>query len=129
MTSGGQLRTWGHRADILSKARDALLCMNDFARRWKAGEFTDYQHEHLAICGLSAKVSGESPSVNNDLRKRKVVRKMFEFRLVYRGIVVTPVRCLCASLCYAHCSININRLYQCHWKLELPRWNISSSIY
>ncbi|WP_157674125.1 hypothetical protein [Endozoicomonas ascidiicola] len=68
---GAQLRTWGHRADILSKVRETLLCMNDFARRWKAGEFTDYQHEHLATCGLSAKVSGESPSVNNDPRKRK----------------------------------------------------------
>ncbi|WP_252178013.1 hypothetical protein [Endozoicomonas sp. 4G] len=68
---GSQLKAWGHRVDILSKVRDALLCINDFVLRWRAGEFTDYQHEHLATCGLAAKVSGESPSVNNDPKKRK----------------------------------------------------------
>ncbi|MCL6269192.1 hypothetical protein M3P05_04440 [Sansalvadorimonas sp. 2012CJ34-2] len=67
---GTQLKTWGHRADILSKARDALLCMNDFVHQWNTGGFTDYQHEHLSTCGLSAKVSGESSSINKDPKKR-----------------------------------------------------------
>ncbi|WP_153301475.1 hypothetical protein [Endozoicomonas arenosclerae] len=68
---GSQLKNWRHRADILQKARDLLICFNDFACLWKSGEFTDYQHEHLISCGLSVEVSGESSSVNDDPSKRK----------------------------------------------------------
>ena len=68
---GSQLRGWSHRVDILHKAREVLLCLNDFVRRWRAGEFADYQHEHLASCGLSVEVSGESPTVCSDPSKRR----------------------------------------------------------
>ena len=68
---GCQLKGWSHRSDILHKAREVLLCINDFVSRWKEGEFTDYQHEHLISCGLSAEVHGESSSVSNNASKRK----------------------------------------------------------
>lgn len=68
---GSQLKDWRHRTDIIHKAREALLCLNDFVRRWKSGEFLDYQHEHLISCGLSAEVSGESSKVNDDPSKRR----------------------------------------------------------
>lgn len=67
---GYQLRNWSGRTDVLNKARDALSVMNDFVTRWQAGEFVDYQHNHLATCGLSTEVSGESPSVANHPSKR-----------------------------------------------------------
>lgn len=67
---GDQLRNWSGRTDVLNKARDALSVMNDFVTRWQSGEFADYQHNHLAACGLSTEVSGESPSVANHSSKR-----------------------------------------------------------
>ena len=68
---GSQLKGWRHRTDIIHKAREALLCLNDFVGRWRSGEFSDYQHEHLISFGLSAEVSGESSKVNDDPSKRK----------------------------------------------------------
>ncbi len=65
-----QLKGWRHRSDILVKAKDVLFRLNEFVDRWKKGEFSNYQHEHLASCGLSAKVSGESSSVNLDPSKK-----------------------------------------------------------
>lgn len=68
---GSQLLQWSHRADVLNKAKEALQAMNEFVMRWHAGEFTDYRHEYLQTCGLSAEISGESASVANDARKRE----------------------------------------------------------
>ncbi len=67
---GSQLRHWSHRSDVLNKAKEALQAMNEFVVRWQAGEFTDYRHEYLQGCGLSAEISGESASIANDARKR-----------------------------------------------------------
>lgn len=67
---GSQLRNWSHRTDVLSKARETLSVMNEFVSQWQAGAFMDYRHEYLIECGLSAEVSGESPSVANDPSKR-----------------------------------------------------------
>lgn len=67
---GNALKNWSHRNDILTKARDALVVMNDFVRCWRAGDYQDYQHQFLTECGLAAEVSGESPSVSNDSKKR-----------------------------------------------------------
>jgi len=65
-----QLFAWTHRPDILHKARGALINMNEFVQRWKNEEFDAYRHSYLADCGLSSKVSGESDSVKQDLRKK-----------------------------------------------------------
>ncbi len=65
-----QLCAWSHKPAILHKAKDALLAINEFVRRWQEGDFDDYRHSHLAACGLSAEVSGESPSVKQDPKKK-----------------------------------------------------------
>ncbi|VAW46541.1 hypothetical protein MNBD_GAMMA02-1694 [hydrothermal vent metagenome] len=65
-----QLYAWSHKPAILHKAKDALLAMNKFVQRWQEGGFDDYRHSYLADCGLSAEVSGESPSVKQDLKKK-----------------------------------------------------------
>lgn len=67
---GGQLRGWAHRPDILNKAKDAMLIMNEFVLSWKNGEYEDYRHDHFKDFGLSSKISGESKSVNDDPGKK-----------------------------------------------------------
>ena len=65
-----QLCKWSHKPAILHKAKDALLAINEFVQCWQAGDFDGYQHAHLASCGLSAEVSGESFSVTQDPKKK-----------------------------------------------------------
>jgi len=65
-----QLCAWSHKSAILQKAKNALLVINKFVQRWQEGGFDDYRHSHLAICGLSAEVSGESSSVKQDPNKK-----------------------------------------------------------
>lgn len=67
---GGQLRRWTHSPAILTKAKDALLVMNEFAALWQSGHYDVYQHAYLAECGLAAEVSGESVTVNETPKKR-----------------------------------------------------------
>ncbi len=65
-----QLCVWSHKPAILHKAKDVLLILNKFVQCWRAGDFDGYQHAHLAACGLSAEVSGESSSVKNNPKKK-----------------------------------------------------------
>lgn len=67
---GTSLQSWSSRQDILLKARDALNVLELFCEKWSAGKFPDYRHEHLRTLGLAAEVSGESPSVNNNPKKK-----------------------------------------------------------
>jgi hypothetical protein len=68
---GTALKTWSHRQDVLLKARDALNILESFSLKWKNNEYADYQHCILRDLGLAAEVSGESPSVTNDPKKKK----------------------------------------------------------
>ena len=68
---GTSLQNWPARRNILIKARDALSVLESFCDKWLAGEYADYSHEHLGGLGLTAEVSGESDSVNNDRQKKK----------------------------------------------------------
>lgn len=68
---GTALQNWSARQDVLFKARDALNVLEEFCPKWSAGEYAEYRHEYLRDLGLAAEVSGESPSVNNDPRKKK----------------------------------------------------------
>jgi len=67
---GTALKNWSHRYDVLYKARDALFVLESFVSKWKNGDYVDYQHSILRDLGLSAEVSGESASVENDTRKK-----------------------------------------------------------
>ena len=68
---GTALQNWSAREGILFKARDALNILESFCNKWQAGEYIEYRHEYLRDCGLAAKVSGESSSVNDHPKKKK----------------------------------------------------------
>jgi hypothetical protein len=81
---GSQLRQWPHNTSILNKAREAMGVLNQFVESWQNGQYNDYQHDHLRLCGLAAEVSGESESVNSNPKKRA----KREFYLPTTGIKV-----------------------------------------
>lgn len=68
---GTSLQGWSARQDVLLKARDALNVLESFSDKWLAGEYVEYRHEYLRDLNLSAEVSGESTTVNNDAKKKK----------------------------------------------------------
>ncbi len=68
---GSSLQNWSARQDILLKARDGLHVLERFCAKWQGGEYSDYRHAYLQKLGLAAEVSGESPSVSNDPKKKK----------------------------------------------------------
>lgn len=67
---GGQLRGWTHRPDILNKAKDVMLRMDEFVGRWQNAEYDEYRHIHLKDCGVSSEISGESKSVSDSPKRR-----------------------------------------------------------
>lgn len=72
---GSSLLNWSARQDVLLKARDGLNVLERFCAKWRNGEYSDYRHAYLSDLGLAAEVSGESPSVRNDPKKKK--KRMF----------------------------------------------------
>lgn len=65
-----QLLPWRHGLDMLAHVEEALTKLQDLAKRWKLGEISDYQHEHLRRLGL--RVTGESESCWKNPRTRDV---------------------------------------------------------
>ncbi|WP_394651232.1 hypothetical protein [uncultured Acinetobacter sp.] len=68
---GTALQSWSARQDIFLKARDALNILEEFCRKWKMGEYSEYRHEYLRELELQAEVSGESISVAINPKKKK----------------------------------------------------------
>jgi hypothetical protein len=68
---GTILQGWSARHDVLIKGRNALNVLELFCEKWRTGEYSEYRHDYLKELGLTAKVSGESESVNNDQKKKK----------------------------------------------------------
>ncbi|MCK5698036.1 MAG: hypothetical protein KAI02_07730, partial [Gammaproteobacteria bacterium] len=66
-----QLQKWSHRVAILDQIKECLIFLNTYAEKMVKKQIKGYSHQQLRDHGLPYKVSGESPSVKNDRKKRQ----------------------------------------------------------
>ncbi|WLE98273.1 MAG: hypothetical protein QTN59_05435 [Candidatus Electrothrix communis] len=67
-----QLRAWPYPISLLEQVKDALNILNNFAEDWREGRVSQYTHDTLRELGLQNEVSGESKSIKQDPKLKKI---------------------------------------------------------
>jgi hypothetical protein len=67
-----QLYNWSGGDNLIIHIRETLQILNSFTEKWQEGDFPDYAHHLLRDVGLTHKVSGESYSILNNPKKKRL---------------------------------------------------------